>query len=431
MDGLQAIEGESVGAVAGDGGSRRTEYECAHAGRAGALRAPSPPEGLLRLLRGSLAALGLTLVASLLASAPALAAEQRGHVFSFSFPAAASGIAVDSATGDVYVAERAANRVEEFEPVLSGGRLTGEKYVGAVEVPVPVSIAVDNCTSGSTPCTEVADPSVGDVYVAGAKSVKKAEPRYVYKFNPKLEAVGAAPLKLKAAAEGVATDALGELFAREEGGKIVGYSDAVENLAVSSVLDGAKGTSQPPFAVDAAGEHFYVGALADREESGGDPTVQALLEELASNEVPLIAKLEGSTGSVLLHELDYEAATAVAVNLADVPGDEVDELGDVYVAERGAHVADEPLAGVAAFSPAEGQGGAAEGEGKLLQRFSAPGVTEGNAIAVDSANGAVFVGGEASGQVDVFELQPSGRPTLSGLSLSTKEGINTLSARVD
>ena len=115
---------------------------------------------------------------SLLWCAPALALSQRGHVFSFSYGSKGkgegqfsdpSGVAVNDATGDVYVADRKNKRVVQLEPVLNGqGELAGEKWVRSFEVPSPSSVAVDDST-------EASDPSRGDVYVVGdgAKAVYK------------------------------------------------------------------------------------------------------------------------------------------------------------------------------------------------------------------------------------------------------------------
>lgn len=175
----------------GSGDSPRPEDVCGL--RPSAHRAHAP--GALADLAGRPACRSLVLVAVLLsalalASAPALALTQRGHVFSFSFGAPGrgeeqfqdpSGVAVNNLTGEVYVADRNDNRVEEFKPVLNGkGELVGEKQVGEFTVPYPVDIAVDNSA-------EASDPSKGDVYVVGAISEEKKEPApeafWVYKFK--------------------------------------------------------------------------------------------------------------------------------------------------------------------------------------------------------------------------------------------------------
>jgi DNA-binding beta-propeller fold protein YncE len=138
-------------------------------GRAGRRRLPSR----------SLVLFGALIGALLLGCAPALALGQRGHVFGFSFGSPGSGegqfvdpsgIAVEDSTGDVYVADHANNRVEEFRPALNtkGEPLLNEKgepienYARSLEVPAPGSVAVDNTATG---------PSAGDVYVVGDRQV--------------------------------------------------------------------------------------------------------------------------------------------------------------------------------------------------------------------------------------------------------------------
>ena len=102
--------------------------------------------------------------------APALALSQRGHVFAFSFMGSGSGelsaIAVNQSNGLVYVADRANNRVEVFEPErASPGAPVGERFVSSFSVPYPTSVAVDGSSDPS-------DASRGDIYVVGSTSTK-------------------------------------------------------------------------------------------------------------------------------------------------------------------------------------------------------------------------------------------------------------------
>ena len=80
----------------------------------------------------------------------------------------------------------------------------------SVTVPFPEAVAVDNCGAASTSCDETEDPSVGDVYVAGAKKGNKGklgEEEYLYKFNSNLEAIG--NHKFKESIDGLAVDRVG------------------------------------------------------------------------------------------------------------------------------------------------------------------------------------------------------------------------------
>jgi hypothetical protein len=171
-----------------------------------------------RVLRRLVGVLCVCLGATFASSVPALALSQRGHSFAFSFGGAGSGdgeftapsgIAVSESTGDVYVTDGEANRVEQFRPETgAGGEITGYKFEsawgwgvrdgkkeyevctsaceagikGAKFFDSPGGIAVDNSTSSS-------DPSKGDVYVLANHVHEKG---LVYKFGPNGEPVGAA-----------------------------------------------------------------------------------------------------------------------------------------------------------------------------------------------------------------------------------------------
>jgi DNA-binding beta-propeller fold protein YncE len=342
---------------------------------------------------------------------------------------------VNNATGDVYVADRENNRVEEFKPSLGKeGELVGEEYVAEFAVPHPGAIAVDNCTHGSTPCTEGEDPSVGDVYVLGAGK----HATLLYKFSAAGVSVGTTH-KFKSTPEGVAVDPSGTLFVYQESGAIARFNDATENVAEGSTQTGITVGAQPGFAVDSNGD-FYAGAKLNPEEAGEDIALKGVLNELSkeyerlhqSLAMPIVAKLAGSTGSVLVPALDYEPTTAVAVNTAEAPGNSVAELNDAYVLNV-ATVAGERVTTVAAFGP-EPEGSKVEDRhGKLIQRFGAPGLKEGEGIAVDSQSGAVFVTDAASGRVDVFELEPVGPPKVDGISATTEGtvGVTKLNAQLN
>jgi NHL repeat len=112
-------------------------------------------------------------------------------------PLPGSGVAVDDATGDVYVADTGNNRVDEFDPSMPPGeqflRAWGWGVVdGAAELQVcstscrvgltgnepgeltePVFVAVDNAAGGE-----------GDVYVAGAGENSESPANAVQKFGP-------------------------------------------------------------------------------------------------------------------------------------------------------------------------------------------------------------------------------------------------------
>ena len=125
---------------------------------------------------------------------------------------------------------------------------------------------------------------------------------------------------------------------------------------------------------------------------------------------------------------DREDTTAVAVNPTEEAANP--EANDVYLANL-TSVEGEDRTTVAAFTPA----------GEPIQRFSTKGLKDGDGIAVDSKTGAVYVADAKSDEVDVFQLEPAGPPSVSELSACTlaEEGsgcpsapeTTTLKAQVD
>ncbi len=356
-------------------------------------------------------------LASLVWCAPASALSQRGHVFSFSYGSKVSGeggfsepsgVAVNDVTGDVYVADHLNKRVVRLEPELGEkGELVGERFVASFDVPSPSSVAVDDSSESS-------DPSSGDVYVVGKNA------HAIYKFTSEGVAVGK-PLKTFVlretgakvtleAIESIAVDRAGSLFVYLQDGEVYILSDAERNEGEFSMATGLTGEAEPGLALDSQ-DDVFVGQLGE----GG---------------FPVVAKLEGITGKLLIPQLDDEETTAVAVNTSDAPSNEVDELDDVYALNDGS---------VAQFAPETGGV-----PGGLIQRFPSeaedeahggPILQRGAGVAVDSSTGAVYVTDAASDDVDVFELQPAGVPKVEGSSVQAAVpaagGARRLSAQVD
>ncbi len=356
----------------------------------------------------------------------------RGHVFGSVFGGVgvgdgefegASGVAVDEATGMVYVVDAGGERVEIFKPV--GG---GFEYVSEFGVRSPGAIAVDNSVSSS-------DPSRGDVYVVGAeeKEAGVGERDVVYEYSPSAGAVIHKWKRFKVKEEelefedvsGVAVDAAGVLWVYwDEEGVIDGFSkQSTKSEGVRLVWEPAlrrtpeieekfECAAKPGFAVAAEDEAFYVGyEHADSsEECPGQ-----------SGEPPdplLIAELNGSAPEprVLTGALEHENTTGVAVDEASSEGSPLGKAGRgvVYLDEGGS---------VAAFTPA----------GVLIQRFGSEHLIGGAGIAVDAATGDVFVPELAAGMVNVFvpESQPA-PPIVDGVSaVSLSATAERLSAQID
>ncbi len=392
-----------------------------------------------QLARRLLLSLGALLATLLLTSTPASALEQRGHVFdpSLSFGAPGkvegqfkhpSGIAVQSSTGDFYVADRGNNRVEEFEPTLnSEGKPT---FVREFKVPYPLYVAVDNST-------EASDPSKGDVYVVGTKAEDKNEPEptefIIYKFGPSGEPITKlTKIKLKGAQEsedfeteleaikGIAVNSTsGTLFVYQEE-EIFTFNNEPKNKGVNHLHTQAEGGS-PGLAID-SNDDYYVGVGEVPESTGASELEAELTEQIdledersglfeTGEEFGVIALLAWNNGNVAVPELDAEDTTAVAVNPANEPANEVSELNDVYIINR-ASIGGQDASTVAAFNSKH----------ELIQRFSAPGLKDGDGIAVDAKTGTVYVTDGQADKVDIFVLEPQGPPKVEGLSACTLEG---------
>lgn len=386
--------------------------------------------------RSAAVVLLLALGVMLIQGDPALALSQRGHVFSFHFGSFSgpAGVAVDDATGNVYVSEHNNKRVDEFEPVLENGELVAEKSIGQFKVSSPGAIAVDNSSEGS-------DPSSGDVYVvSGGKEIYKLGPEgKLIEIIKAFEVEGAKARKF-ATVDGVAVDPSGNLFVFEEGGEIFRFNDAAPNVGVSDTQAPPENPEEPlrgrsAFAVDAE-DNFYIG---DEGEAGAGPLEAGLLQEVrveytengGSSGAPpfaVVAKLDGATDKILTPALDYEFSSAVAVNPTNEPGNEVSERDDAYIVNV-AGVGAEKSSTVAEIGPEVGE----HEKGDVIQRFGAPALKEAEAVAVDAKTGAVYVADAATGSedVDVFELEKAGPPTVTGASAESSSSLAGLSAEVD
>jgi DNA-binding beta-propeller fold protein YncE len=394
-------------------------------------------ERYARAARNSTAVLCVVVGASLVQGAPALAIGQRGHAFSFHFGSFSdpAGVAVDNASGDVYVANNKRKLVQAFEPVLAGGELVGETEAAVWEpiaVPGPEAIAVDNSAEGS-------DPSHGDVYVV---SNEKA----IYKLGPEGKLIdtikapgGTAAAKKLASIEGIAVDPHGKLFVYEAGHEIYEFNDAVLNEGAAEVQLPLTEPGRPGFAVDSE-DNFYIGARVDSSSLQQTLLLSEVEEEFfdeqkAITEEPegfaVTAKLDGASNRIAIPAMDYEFSSAVAVNPTDEPGNDVSERNDVYVLNVDG-VGSERTSTVAEFGPEAGEQEVA----KLIQRFGTAGLKDGGAVAVDAKTGTVYVAdaASASDDVDVFALEKAGPPTVEATtaeSSPTTAGSETLSAAVD
>ena len=403
-----------------------------------------------RSRRQSGIALG-ALVAGLLLLAPAASAlSERGHVFSSSFGsggtgegqlASPAGVAVNEASGDLYVVDRGNNRVERFGPtgeflaawgwgVTNGekeyevcnageecragtpnsGKGAEELKLGKARLVSPEAIAVDNSANAETK---------GTVYVVAAVVPERT---FVYKFSPSGEFEGRVTSKAESESygrpEGVVVDSNGLVWVEWSSGEVLAYTGGERNKVVHELE--AEEEALPPrpgFAVDSAanlytnfepGEKFVeeTEGLASEEgkgEGGSEPCEPAscFVSKLTSIE---LRELRLGPGSALRSGIDAGDVTALAVDLAN---------DDLYVDEGGT---------IAAFSS----------EGELIQRFGAGHLTKGSGVAVDSQTETVYVADARANRVDVFTPEPAGKPSVDELS-ATKIGASTatLEALID
>ncbi len=344
----------------------------------------------------------------MLGPAPAWGLAGRGHVFAGSFSGSGeqqlrdpAGVAVDDATGEVYVADRVGRheRVERFRPDGEGAY----QFVSAFNVHSPEEIAVDNST-------DPADPSRGDVYVVGAEeeSASSEEHDVLYKYSPSADKVifkktvfhagGEEELELEDV-NGVAVDANGGLWVYwGEEGMVSGFTDAEANrwepgatkdLEIPRLFE-CRAT--PGFAVAPDDSAFYVGherenALEECSEEEGAPS--------------LVAKFDAA-GGVVARGVDEQSTSGVAS----------DAEGNVYVDSGGS---------VGAFT----------GDGSLIQRFGSGALVDGGAVAA-MAQGDVFVAEPSEGKVAVFAPAGAGPPSVDGVyAQSLSASSERVTASVD
>ncbi len=332
----------------------------------------------------------------------------RGHVLSkeFGSPGAGpgqlkepDGVAVNEATGVVYVAEKGNNRVQMFDP--STGKATGEfngsgsegegKPAGGGAEPdeeatgefkEPTQIAVDNSCEQHKPklsetttpkCSEY-DKSYGDVYVvdSGHKVVDKYTAAGVYVGQITAKTLGVTELF---GLLGVAVEADGDLLVSAETGSaseegVYRLSSAVHNL-VLPLPAGFFATRQ---------EGFLEPGLA---VAGG----RVFIDQSFNGRV-IVWGAEGS-----FQEKLYEGP------LGGVGGEAC--TGDVYV-DTGTAIDRYEGAGGLVESPA-----APEGAGPLE-------LGSGYGVAADCSSQTLFAGNANAGRIDVYGPTPPGLPEVQG-----------------
>lgn len=385
--------------------------------------------------------------------APALALSQRGHTVAVSssfggvgkgdgeFEFAASTkvrepveLAVDEATQDVYVVDPGNHRLQEFSAegqfiaawgwgvsngeekyeVCTSECLPGLAGHGKGEFTEPGAIAVDNSPDGRH-----------EVYVDMNANAKRPD---VQRFPANGEKpLGKLPVEEEGRLDGIAVDSQGRVWLyrgeEEETAEIEGFSDAEKPVALGGAFGPPVECPKPGFAVDAAGEDFYL----DHELLNSEDECPAVVEREKAEERK--GKAEGSEArpvvttrlnpkEVLSNSesgIDRQNTTGVAVDQASSEQTPLGAIanGDVYI-DNGTSVA--------VFTP----------DGSLLQRIGAGQLKQGEGIAVDSTNGDAYVVDAAGSKVDVFSPEQPTTPTVDGLwAENVASGEVKLSTEVD
>jgi sugar lactone lactonase YvrE len=242
-----------------------------------------------RAVAASLATLLVFVGVLALASPSALASDSYPGVPNALFGASGSGagqlsgplgVAVDEASGDVYVADAGNNRVEEFGPegkyvaTITGGETPAGSFSD------PTGVAVDNSSS----------PAKGDLYVmdVGHHVIDVFESSGKY-----LSQIKGTPSSFEGELNGVTVDASGDLWAHEHGGNVDEFSDT--GSFVSQFHNGY--VVEPGIAVDSRGDIY----LNDSNElafvklnSGG-----GVLEYVTVGEVRAMA-VDGASNDVFI-----------------------------------------------------------------------------------------------------------------------------------
>ena len=324
-----------------------------------------------------------------LASAPALALNT--HVYSSSFGApgtgagqlsSPTGVAVNSVTHDVYIADTGNLRVDEFS--ASGSFLRAWGWGVADGLP-----AFETCTltcqaglPGSNPgqfeaptfiaIDNTGGPSQGDVYVADHTN------HLVTKFDESGNIIGGwgtgGQLNGSTATdgpfgsiEGIAVDTNGTLMVINSGKRMFEFE---QNGTFSSdfFAEPERGTEPDGLAVDSAGHTFNV---------NGDGSVEDTVSPSGFD----VGQVTKST-----------SAKGVAVDAA----------GDLYV-DAGSNVEEYVFAGLRIVNEPGGTTCSFHSESGCgaTEAFGSENLSGGTGIGVDGANGNVFVA-ESSGQVELF-----------------------------
>ena len=349
----------------------------------------------------------LVITAVVLMAVGASCAFASAHPFLFSFGTFTNpnGIAVDRASGDVYVADIGTNTVYKFDasgsPVnfsglgsnaLTGGSTPAKAFSFPNVNGNPAAIAIDNSTSAS-------DPSAGDLYVmdAGNKVIDKFSPTGAY-LDQIADPSANVPL-------GFGVDMNGNVRVYLEDKAVDTFNDSVANMFVTTFAIG-KSTSggatlyapADAFATGPSGDYYALFACGCVEMFGGNAEG---LGRVDTGGAPsdVAATVDPATGHLYV---DNQSSV--------VEWDTGGMNGEVHIANS---AEDAPSAAqVSSFGSL--QLSASSGEG---------------GIAVNGASGNIYVSNPADGKVYVFGSAAPG--VAVGAPASTTKTSATLQGTVN
>ena len=366
------------------------------------------------------------LVLGFVGSGSASALIDQGHVFDYSFgeagaaPGQLSGpsqVAVDEATGDLYVIDAGNERVEVYAPAEAGGYAFSSEF----KVRHPYAIAVDNSMDES-------DPTRGDVYVVGASEneAEANEHEVIVEYSPTAKAVTHKLKKFIGRVEGekeevefeeisgVSIDARGRLWVYwEEEGELDALSKVAAGIGKDKLVwlpelhsepeieSKFECFARPVFAVAPDASFFYTGY----ERENAEEACPGMSEEAPDRAA--IAKFDSGRPEphAVVREMISQDTTGAAVDAGN---------GDLYL-DAGQEVA--------AFTQS----------GELIQRFGQGHMAGARGMAVDARTGQVFAVEPGSDKIIVFGPESDvSAPTIDSLSAQNLSPSSTeLKARID
>ncbi len=366
----------------------------------------------------------LALAAALAAipTSASMALSQRGHVPVGSLGKEGSGagemkepegVAVNEATGDIYVVDHGNARVDvfgsdrKFKFAFGFGVADGEHQLETCTTTCQAGqpagtkgnlynareIAIDNSTDPK-------DPSKGDVYVeippfeTTLKNKEiEFEPGAIMKFTPDGKTVAHGALikswRLEGEKEeieepmGISVDPSGNLYLFDEEEYVVKFDDEEVNKAISLVEVEELGAGVPGLAIGSGGKIYVGNSQPLNQLHQSYPAVYA--EFLPQGGEPLIDNIYDKSSSGIAY--DHTSGDLVVDNIKSVA-----VLG---------------------------------GENQLVQTLGEGELTKGAGVAVNSKTEQIYVADEATGKVLEFGPEAPGRPTFGSSSTSNTTGTST------